>query len=405
MRIGIYTPNYPGMNSEGGIGSYTQTLGHGLSRLGHEVHVLTKGTGPPAKDGLVTVHFTRTDHLRGVDRLLPGAGACWRVAWAMRRLVREYGLHLVEFANWEGYGLLYCRLTAVPLVVRLSTSSLEAQGIDGVASTRRNRWDASRERWQASSADALATHSAAHRDLMAEELGIAADRITVNPLGIDVFPEWIRPPRSPGPPTVVYLGRLEHRKGTIELLQAVPRVLQAVPDARFVLIGADRAHCPGGRTHGQYLQEDFPPEVRRQVTLAGRLPQPDVDLWLQTADLFVAPSRYESFGLIFVEAMRWGTPVIGTTAGGIPEIVEDGKSGVLVRPEAPEELAEAMIRLLSDPGRRKALGAAGRQRAETEFSVERMTQRVVELYQDVISRKSRRFRPSAHREEVRSGIA
>ncbi|MBO0698348.1 MAG: glycosyltransferase family 4 protein [Zavarzinella sp.] len=401
MRVGIYTPNYPGLTSEGGIGTYTRFLGHGLSDLGHEVHVLTPGDRAPADDGPVRVHFTRMTHLPIVDRLLPGAGACLRTARALRRLMREDRLDLVELANWEGYGLLYMHLPRIPTVVRLSTSSQEAQEIDGLAASRRLRWDGKRERWQARAADALATHSAAHARLMADEIGVPAEAVRVIPLAVPVFPDFVRPPRPPGPPTVVYLGRLEHRKGTVELLQAIPQVLAAVPDARFVLIGADRPHCPGGRTHAQYLEEDFAPEVRRQVTLAGRLPQADVDRWLQTADVFVAPSRYESFGLIFLEAMRWGTPVIGTMAGGIPEIVEHGRSGLLVRPEAPADLAAALIRLLRDPGLRAGLGAAGRQRAEQEFSIEQMARRTAALYDEVLAtdaRRSppRRIRPVAH---------
>jgi len=206
---------------------------------------------------------------------------------------------------------------------------------------------------------------------------------------VELFPDWKRPPRQPGPPTVVYLGRMEHRKGTPELLQALPQVLDAVPEARFVLIGADRPHCPGGRTHAAYLEQDFPAHVRRQVTLAGRLPQSEVDRWLQTANLFVAPSRYESFGLIFPEAMRWGTPVVGTTAGGIPEIVEHGKSGILVRPESPAELAAAILRLLKNPAEAAALGAAGRERVEREFGIARMAKRTVDLYSETTARWTR----------------
>jgi glycosyltransferase involved in cell wall biosynthesis len=231
---------------------------------------------------------------------------------------------------------------------------------------------------------------------MAKEIGIPFDRIHFIPHGVEVFPDWVCPPRPPGPPIVVYLGRLEHRKGTVELLQAIPEVLRTVPDARFVLIGADRPHCPDGRTHAQYLEQDFPPEVRDRVKLAGRLPQPEVDRWLQTADVFVAPSRYESFGLIFLEAMRWGTPVIGTTAGGIPEIVEDAKSGLLVPPESPAELAAALIRLLSNPVERAALGAVGRNRVEREFSLSRMVERAEGLYTEVI--RSRRRGQSSARE-------
>lgn len=390
MRIAQYTPNYPGLTGEGGIGTYTRAAAHGLCELGHTVHVLTPGDRPATDDGPVRVHFTRTDHLPGLDKLFPGAGACWRVARAMRRLVREHAIDLVEFPNWEGYGLLFQRTARVPVVVRLSTSSSEAHAIDGSPPTRWQRWEIWREKWQGRFAHTLATHSDAHRREMAAEIGISPDRIRVQPLGVEVSPDWVRPPRPPGPPTVVFLGRLEHRKGTVELLQAVPEVLRRVPDARFVLIGSDRPHCPGGRTHVHYLEQDFPPEVRERVTLAGRLPQDEVDRRLQTADLFVAPSRYESFGLIFLEAMRWGTPVVGTTAGGIPEIVEDGKTGMLVRPEAPAELAAAIAGLLLDPVRRAELGAAGRRRVEQEFSVRRMAERVAGLYEEVLRTRGER---------------
>lgn len=380
LRIGIYTPTYPGLTGEGGIGTYTRDLAHGLARLGHAVRVLTPGDGPPADDGPVRVAFTHAGYVRGLDRLAPGAGGCWRVGRAMARLARAEKLDVVEFPNWEGMGLVYQRFGPTPTVVRLSTSSAESQTIDGRPPTRPDRWDSRRERWQARRADALVTHSAAHRREMAAELGVPADRIAVAPLGVATYPDFARPPRPPGPPTVVYLGRLEARKGTVDLLQAVPLVLAKVPDARFVLIGADRPHAPGGRTHADYLAAEFPPAIRARVAFAGRLPQPDVDRWLQTADLFAAPSRYESFGLIFPEAMRWGTPVVGTTAGGIPEVVEDNRSGLLVPPTDPAALAAALVRLLTDPALRAELGAAGRRRVEDEFSTDRMARRAAELY-------------------------
>ena len=140
----------------------------------------------------------------------------------------------------------------------------------------------------------------------------------------------------------------------------------------------------------QYLREEFPLEVQRQVQLLGRLPDADVETWLRRATLFAAPSVYESFGLIFLEAMRWGTPVIGTLAGGIPEIIENDHTGVLVPPGDPESLAAAIIALLRDPARRQRLGEAGRQRSETGFSSQRMGQQMVELYAEVVKRGARR---------------
>lgn len=386
MRVGLYTPNYPGLTGDGGIGTYTQNLAHGLARLGHHAVVVTPGDGPPVADGPVPVAFCSTRHLPGAERLLPGAGACWRVGRAVAAVAREHKLDVVEFPNWEGYGLGYQLVGPTRTVVRLHTSSRETQQIDGLPDTRRLRWDVRRERWQARRAAALVTHTAAHRRLMAEELGLPEGRMAVVPHGVPVSPDWVRPARPPGPPTVVYLGRLEARKGTPGLLRAVPAVLARAPDARFVLIGADRPHCPGGRTHADYLRAEFPPAVQERVTLAGRLPQPAVDRWVQTADVFVAPSAYESFGLVFPEAMRWGTPVVGTTAGGIPEVVTDGETGLLVPPGDEAALAAALARLLADPGLRARLGAAGRRAAEERFGVAGMAGRMAELYREVIGR-------------------
>src|SRR5262249_23077879 len=160
--------------------------------------------------------------------------------------------------------------------------------------------------------------------------------------------------------------------------------LRHVPRARFVLIGADRPHCPNNRTHEEYLEQEFPAEVRRHVVLTGPLPDAEVERWIQQAQVFVAPSLYESFGLIFLEAMRWGTPVVGTRVGGIPEIVEDGKTGMLVRPSQPEELGGALTTLLQNANLRRALGETARRRVETVFSVERMAERSVEIYSGVL---------------------
>jgi len=173
---------------------------------------------------------------------------------------------------------------------------------------------------------------------------------------------------------------MERRKGTLDLLRAIPLVLQVMPKAQFVFIGSDRPHCPGNRTHRQFLESEFPENVRNHVKLLGRLPDPEVEAWFQRASIFVAPSLYESFGLVFLEAMRWGTPVIGTTAGGIPEVVEHGKSGILVPPENHAELARAIIELLQDKRLRDELGHAGRERCRDKFSIDSMAQEMESLY-------------------------
>ena len=167
-------------------------------------------------------------------------------------------------------------------------------------------------------------------------------------------------------------------------------VLAAVPHTRFILIGRDRPHCPGSRTHQQYADDEFPPSVRRQITFAGALNDADVTSHLQSAEVFVAPSLYESFGLVFLEAMRWGTPVVGTRAGGIPEIIKDRESGLLVSPGNHAELAEAISSLIKDPEMRRRLGESGRRRVEEEFSATTMASRTADFYLAVVKSYARR---------------
>jgi glycosyltransferase involved in cell wall biosynthesis len=394
MKIGILTTSYPGVTeSNGGIGTYTYHLAQGLSALGHTVHVLTFSNVPgQTRDKDVILHLIRAKYFPLFDRILPGSGMCYRINRALRRIVTGYGLDVVEFPNWEGHGVLFSLVRQVPVVVRLHTSSLETQVIDGISGDRVARWDVRREKWLARSADTLVTHSEAHRSLMADELRVDRSRIRIVPHGVTVYPHFERKPRAGRDFTVVYLGRLEKRKGTLDLLNAIPQVLREVPQTRFVLIGTDRPHCPGGRTHAEYVQQNLDPEVRSRITLLGQVPDAEVDHWLQRADVFVAPSLYESFGLVFIEAMRWGTPVIGTTAGGIPEIIKDGETGLLVPPSSPAEVAKAVVSLLQDDNRRGHIGAAGRRHVEHYFSTERMSKNVGELYRQTIWQwQQRRF--------------
>ena len=251
------------------------------------------------------MHVITPRHLPVIDRLIPGAGACLRVHRAISRIAKTNGLDIIEFPNWEGFGCLFALRRKVPLVVRLSTSSMETQTIDKIPDSRPARWDVRRERWLARHADALVTHSAAHRQRMAEELGMPADRIALAPHGIRVFPEFCRPPRSPGDLRVVFLGRMEKRKGALDLLNAIPEVLEHVSDAQFIFIGSDRAHCPGGMTHTEYIRRTFSAAIRPTAFgcwVGYRTMKSTAGCKGPTCSWHIHSTN--RFGLIFLEAMR-----------------------------------------------------------------------------------------------------
>lgn len=171
------------------------------------------------------------------------------------------------------------------------------------------------------------------------------------------------------------IGRLEPEKGHLDLLRAAPRILQDAAPVTFLFVG-------DGSLRRRLIQEIY----RRRLTDCVRLTgyQPDIARILSELDLIVVPSLWEAFGLVVVEALAAAKPVVATAVGGIPEILTDGVTGVLVPPGNPERLAEAVVTVLSDDGRRARLGRAGRLLVEQYFTASRMVRQTCEVYSAVL---------------------
>lgn len=157
-----------------------------------------------------------------------------------------------------------------------------------------------------------------------------------------------------------FVGRLEKRKGLLDLMMAWQRVAQALPSAHLVIAGK-------GPDEGQARQVGG--DAPRIHWLGYRA---DIPSLLRALHAAVVPSHWEGFGLSALEAMIAGLPVVATNASSLPEIVSDDVTGLLVEPGNPGKLARAMIRLAEDSSMRARMGAAGRQRALSEFSEARM---------------------------------
>lgn len=177
---------------------------------------------------------------------------------------------------------------------------------------------------------------------------------------VDLFRPATRPARPTGPPTVISVSRLVRRKGQDVLLEAWPRVLAAVPDARLVLVGT-------GPMLDRLSRAATAPSLRGSVRLTGYLPRPELAAALAAADVFVLPCRddrgglqTEGLGLAILEASAAGLPVVVGRSGGTGDAVRDGRTGLLVRAEDPAELSAALVELLLDPDGARAMGRAGR---------------------------------------------
>jgi glycosyltransferase involved in cell wall biosynthesis len=169
------------------------------------------------------------------------------------------------------------------------------------------------------------------------------------------------------------VGNLYARKGYEVILRALPAILASCQDVHYVIVGSGDAAY---ETRLRAVVTDL--RLERRVHFAGF--QDSVYPYLAALDVYVHPALMEGFGIAVLEAMVMRKPVVATTTGGLPEIVQDGKTGVLVRPNEPDALARAIVGLLQDPTRRMSMGRSGRNRVETLFTVEAMMDRLIAAY-------------------------
>jgi len=166
---------------------------------------------------------------------------------------------------------------------------------------------------------------------------------------------------------VLYVGKLSPGKGAADLVEAARRVAPAVPDALFVFVGEGELACPE-------------PFIRR----LGPLPNREVLALYPLADVVVVPSVIpDALSRVILEAMSAGRPVIATRVGGTPELVLDGKTGLLVERNDPAGLAAALLALLRDDALRGALGVAGRRHLESLSGQGGSLDRLLEVYAEV----------------------
>lgn len=239
---------------------------------------------------------------------------------------------------------------------------IEADGVGGLADQTRLRAEAALSRIGTTvvPSHALARFLAAH--------GFPGERLRVIPNGVTV--RRTEPRAQSGPVVIGTAAVLERRKGIDVLLGACARI---GGDYRLEIFGDGS------------LRADLEAEAR-----AERIPArfhghvPDAPSRLGELDVFVLPARAENLPMAILEAMAWAVPVVATRVGGVPELVVDGGTGLLVRPDDREQLGSALETLVADPGLRYSLGRAGAQRVAAEFDSAVVAARMVALYEELL---------------------
>jgi D-inositol-3-phosphate glycosyltransferase len=373
----------------GGQNVHVARLAGALADRGHHVRVYTRRDAPdlpasvPMREGVEVRHVPA-----GPARPLPKDD--------LQPYMPEFGNHLEH--EWR---------TAPPDVVHShfwmsGVASLQAARALGLRHAhtyhalgtvkRRHQKDADtsppdRVAWETKVGEGCDRIIATCRDEVAElaAMGLSADRITVVPCGVDpglFTPSGPTAPRPANRALLVQVGRLVPRKGAAVSIAALPRL----PDAVLLIVGGPPP-----------AEVDQDPEVRRLTALArragvadrivftGGLRPEQVPALLRAADLVLCPADYEPFGIVPLEAMSCGTPVVATAVGGQRDTVVDPGTGRLVPPRDPAALAEAAAGLLNAPGTAAACGRAGRRRVLSRYGWDRVAAATESAYRDVLA--------------------
>jgi glycosyltransferase involved in cell wall biosynthesis len=290
---------------------------------------------------------------------------------------------LRRFCVEERVDVLHGHLTEDWWLGRLATLGLPSTRLVVTRHVSR-RWGGSpQKRWVIRGVHRVIAVSRAVADVLTRDVPPSA--VAVVPNGVDVE-RFAGAPRgrlraelglAPGDPLVGMVARLAANKGQDLLLRALPAVLERHPRCRVALVGGDQRDGAMGRALVELARAVG---VAEQVHFLGD--RPDVAPLVADFTVAVLPSRQEGLGLALIEAMAAAVPVVATPVGGLPELVLDGQSGLLVAPESPAALARAIAALLEDPALAARLGRAGQERVRRHFSLDSMVAGTLAAYGD-----------------------
>jgi glycosyltransferase involved in cell wall biosynthesis len=185
-------------------------------------------------------------------------------------------------------------------------------------------------------------------------------------------------------PLILYTGRFVERKGIHDLLSAIPRVLEQVPEAQFVLIGG---YGGGVEIERQWMADALLP-YRANVRFTGWLTPDKVAEWYAVADILVVPSWYEPFGMVILEGMLYGLPIAATEVGGPAEILEHGKTALLFSAKDVAGLAGCLVQLAVNPDLRRTLGRAAAQEVRCTWLWPQVVQRMEAVYRESVGNRA-----------------
>jgi len=381
----------PGTRDSGGMNVYIRELSREMGRRAHTMDVFTRRVDPDAPEISIIDERTRVIQIDAGPLNLDKA--------LIQNYLPEFVEGVLDFQgrDWRTYDLVHSHYWLSGRVGEVLKTEWQAPHVimfhtTGEAKNRHHlderepvyRIDAERD--VAQGVDRVICASEGEKETLVGLYDVPANRIAVVPCGVDTelfYPmDRARVRRNLGlpadEPVVLFVGRIEPLKGIDVLLRAAA---QLEGRFRLLVVGGD-AKDAGRKAELKELADGL--GISSKVTFMDAVPHDELPAYYNAADICVVPSYYESFGLVAVEAMACGVPVVASRVGGLRETVQDGQTGYLVPWRCPEPFAERLELLLNNETLRRSLGREARAAAE-RFRWSEVAARVEEVYHELVS--------------------
>lgn len=396
MRIVLLSFEYPPETGFGGIGTYTWYQARALVRLGHDVHVVAgstvEGVHRSEHDGVRVTRVAGREVLRGAAEGLRTSGLPWaanrlQTAQAAFAVVRDIldreGADIVEAPECGADGLLVSTLLDVPTCVRFHSPAALIMGTYG-ADPADVEATSLLEQVAVARADVRTSPSRFLAEEVVRRLGARAPvHVVPNGIdldlvdrdeGIDVTARFGLP--ASGAVVVLTSSRLERRKGAHLLEDVCLPVLRRYPHVHFAFAGPDADGVVADRIRPRAEAEGAGGRVHH----LGRVALAEVRALLRHVDVHLHPTIWDNAPYAVIEAMAAGRAVLASDCGGVPELVEDGRTGLLARTGDAASFVDGLARLVEDPDLRDRLGRGARRRVEERLTDVACAQRTVEVW-------------------------
>lgn len=404
MRICLISREFPPDTGWGGVGAYNFHTAKGLVKAGHDVEVVSLA----AKDSTADKSF---------EQLIEGVKV-HRVIW--QNNLEELNLFLISAPNshfvlksgtalWKKFieihnqnpfdvvetpehlatAIFNSNTGTVPLLITLHTPHFKFvdQQMHEATESFDNLLISMLEKMSILQADVVASPSKDLATYVSEHTGLSEQKIEIvrNPVDTEIFKPGGEHAIQSDSTTALFVGRLESRKGVHTLAEAIPLVLNSVPDMKFVLVGSDTNYGVSGGSVRAELEEILKMnDCLDKVTFIPHVDLIEMPKYYRSADLCVIPSVYDNAPYTCIEALASGKPVVVSNAGGTKEYVESGKTGFVSEANNSKSLAGAIIALGSDQNKRKEFGLAARNYALSFLDLDSFVVQKVSLYKKAI---------------------